>query len=206
MEIIEQYLSEKVLSVLDKKGRLTFNSQEQKAYLHIKNQVYDEMVPVYDHNTKVMYLQNEIRDIIDNYYQSYYELMEQTFKPYEEMDFQDVALAVAAGLQIYNLYAPAIFVLRRIMHTNIYNGTTPKPMGWNLPVCKFQVNYKYVMEFGTDTHGGMTYTYDDYIFPQEVFNILYKEMGILKKAEDRIAYNEWMLEAWHHKDIVFNQS
>jgi hypothetical protein len=154
---------------------------------------------VYDKSRKQSYLQNELVDIIDTYYQSYYELMDQTFVAEDQMDFMDVALGIACGLRIYHLYAPAFLEIRKMMNLHYINQEAVKPFGWHVGEIKFTDRFKYLFELAENQFGKMVYTYDGYNFPQEVFDILQNELKCIEATPHQIKYTNWMANAWTYK-------
>lgn len=186
-------------TVLDSNLLLRFSDSNQKAYLRIKNQFFDEEVLVYDRENKVIYLQNEIHDIINTYYQSYYEMMEQALCSWDKMDFMDLALGVATGMRIYNMYAPAFLELRKIMNLHYHKGEATIPFGWSVGQVKYADKFRFVCELAEDQYGKMVYTYDDYNFPQEVFDILMDELKCIEPYPEKVVYSNWKTNAWVFK-------
>lgn len=187
-------------AVLDSQGVLRFEAEKNKAFLKIKNMIFDEEVLVYNGVQTTLSFPNELRDIVDIYYQGYYELMEETFKPYEEMNMEDIALGIACGLRIFHLYAPAFIQLRQLMNRHYKQGELTKPHNWYVTDIKGKDNYKYIYRLGSNSMGNIIYTYDDYTFPEEVFKILDLKMGIIEKYPEKIKYEMFETDAWIYKE------
>lgn len=192
--------TEELYAALDEQGILAFHEKKQEYCIRIKIAEKVSMASVFSERHKFHYMENEIRDLLMNYYSFYYELMEETFVPYNRMNFHDIALGVATGMRLFHMYAPAFFQIRQLMDKAIRENQRPKPFNWNPGKLKFQEQYQFVYEVCKNEFGLMIYQYDGYNFPQEVMDILINEFQCVQKYPEKIRFEDWLTEGWEYKE------
>lgn len=187
-------------TVLDSNRKLTYDPVKDAIYLRVKTRELEEKVMIYSRKYRLNYLKNEVRDLMDTYFQFYYELMEETFTPYQKMNFHDVALGIATGMRIFHLYGPAFMEVRRFMNRHYELKEAFKPYGWVEGHLKYQENYQFIYQMDKNQFGLMIYRYDNYEFPEEVFHILRDEFKCIQKYPEKVNFENWKVDGWEYKE------
>lgn len=158
-------------SYLDTSKLIKTYPDRKESYLIIEKEGKENHLLAFDHFANEMVLKEEVRAILYSCYPLYKDLMRGTMN--ETMDFEKVSFGVGLGLSVYHKFKNPVVHFRRL-HTYAYLkkfGSNRKfPLG-DPSVPRDHVNLGFVFK-SYDRNGKSMYTYDGYLFPEEVMEYL----------------------------------
>lgn len=166
-----------------------------ESYLIIEKEGKENHLLAYDHFANEMVLKDEVKAVLNSCYPTYGELMQETMS--ETMDFETVSFGVRLGLSIYYKFKDAIVHFRRL-HTYAFFekfGTDRKfPLG-DPSVPRDHINLGFVFK-SYDRNGKSMYSYDGYLFPQEVMEYLVDIHQIIDPKPFSTIYKKMLTDAY----------
>lgn len=182
-------------SYLDSSKLIKSYPDRNESYLIIKKEGRENHLLAYDHFTNLMVLKGEVRAILDSCYPIYGDLMRGTLN--ETMDFEKVSFGIGLGLSIYHKFKNPVVHFRRL-HTYAYLekfGSNRKfPLGDpSLP--RDHINLGFVFK-SYDRNGKSMYSYDGYLFPEEVMEYLVDIHQIIDPKPFPTIYKKMLTDAY----------
>lgn len=172
----------------------------KRSYLIVNKDGIEHHLFVFDHETDQLILTNEVREILKSVYPEYQILMQETFKE-NDMDFEKICFGIALGMRVFEMYKKPIIHFRSL-HTYAYtqkpNFKGKNPLGDpNVP--KDKSNLGFIYQSYDDKKGRKMYTYDGYIFPEEVLEILLHVYEIVEPGILPEIYKGNLTDVWRLK-------
>lgn len=172
----------------------------KQSYLIVNKDEIEHHLFVFDHEIEQLILTSEIKGILKAVYPEYQILMEETFKE-NEMDFEKISFGIALGMNVFETYKEPIKHFRRLHAYAFTQKTTYKgkgPLG-DPDIPRDNFNLGFIFQSYDDKKGKIMYTYDGYIFPEEVMEIL---LHVYELVEPRVApeiYKGNLIVVWRLK-------
>lgn len=176
----------------------TFHDHQQ-SYLVVRKDGVEHHVLAFDHKTEQMIIKDEVKGILKTFYPIYDSLMAETFQK-DYMDFENVSFGIALGMKVYDQFKESIIHFRYLhsagyMKRKDYNGKLPLgdpdiPKDEYTLGCIFQRHEK---------QGRKMFTYDGFVFPEEVMTILLYDYQVIEQSPDPKIYKGVLSDVWKLK-------
>lgn len=167
------------------------------SYLIVEKDGVEYHLPAYDEENDQILIKDEVRGILRTFYPIYETLMAETFNE-ENMDFEKVSYGITLGMQVYEKYSEPIRYFRIIYgHAEIKRrqygfslGSPAIPKDFEDLGCIFEAS---------ERKGKKMFTYDGYIFPEEVMDILLIESQLIELSSRPLMYKGNLSDVWRLK-------
>lgn len=170
-----------------------------QSYLIVRKDEKEYHLLAFDHKNGQMLIKDEVREILKTFYPKYEKLMAETFNPMNP-DFEKIALGITLGMHIFSKFKEPIIHFR-YLHSYSYlkkHGLKSKPPLGDPDVpkdtyrlsCIFQANHR-----GDEK----MFTYDGYVFRQEVMDILLYDYQLIEQNPEPKIYKGVLSDVWKLK-------
>lgn len=182
-------------SYLDTSRLIKAYPDRNESYLIIEKEDKENHLLAYDHFTNEMVLKDEVKAVLNSCYPTYKDMMRGTMS--EIMDFETVSFGVGLGLSIYHKFKNPVVYFRRL-HTYAFLekfGSNRKfPLG-DPSVPRDHINLGFVFK-SYDRNGKSMYSYDGYLFPEEVMEYLVDIHQIIDPKPFPTIYKKMLTDAY----------
>ncbi|TDQ15207.1 hypothetical protein DFQ04_3093 [Algoriphagus boseongensis] len=170
-----------------------------KSYLMIHKDGQEYHLLAFDFETNQFLVKDEVKEILRTFFPLYRVLMEESLKE-DAMDFEKIALGIAIGMKTYYQFEQAIIYFRQLytygfLKKSNFKGKYPigKP---NEPKDKFNLGYIFQTY---PIKGKEMYTYDGYVFPEDVLRILLENYDIIEFDHQPRVFKGVLSDVWKFK-------
>lgn len=182
-------------SYLDTSRLIKTYPDRNESFLIIDKEGKENHLLAYNHFANEMVLKDEVKAVLNSFYPTYGELMRGTMS--ETMDFEKVSFGIGLGLSIYHKFKNPVVHFRRL-HTYAYLekfGSNRKfPLG-DPSVPMDHINLGFVFK-SYDRNGKSMYSYDGYLFPEEVMEYLVDIHQIIEPKPFPTIYKKMLTDAY----------
>lgn len=168
----------------------------KQSYLVVRKDGTEHHVLAFDHKTEQMIIKEEVKGILKTFYPIYDTLMSETFHK-EHMDFEKVSYGIALGMKVYEKFKESIvhfrflhsfgFLKRNEHFEKLPLGDPDIPKDEYTLGCIFQTY---------ERKGKNMFTYDGYVFPEEVMDILLFDSQVIGLCPEPKIYKGVLSDVW----------